>query len=469
MAAAATGDRLRLSEKICFGVGPIGKNMCAGVVYGSFLSLYFMQTLGISPAFLSVMFFLCRIWDGVNDLFMGAIIDATRSRFGKFRPWIFFGALSNALCAVLIYWNPGLHGAALYVYVTVLYLLCDLTFTMIDVAYWAMIPALTLNSRERDQVSVIPRLTGAIGGAVSSFTLNLVDVLGGRDVNAGYLRYALLTAAVYLLTSTVCAAGTKEHVHTLQTQHEPFSLVRAAKALFSNDQALVVVGIMLLFNAANCVTTGVLLYYFLYVLDKGSFYGTFSILTGLIQGIGLLGFPLLTKKLNRNRVYLAAYLLPVAGYGLMALCSAAAPRNLVLFLLASALPFVAYGAMSVMENVMLADAVDYGEWQTGRRNEGVIFSMLTFLSKIANGVSQGLTFGAFALVGFHADADAAPTAEAVVSFKVLLFAVPVVFLLLAALLHYKKFRLKPELMQTISQELLARRAAAGGEETEVLP
>ena len=98
MAAATSADRLRLSEKICFGVGPIGKNMCAGVVYGSFLSLYFMQTLGISPAFLSVMFFLCRIWDGVNDLFMGAIIDTTRSRFGKFRPWIFFGALSNALC-----------------------------------------------------------------------------------------------------------------------------------------------------------------------------------------------------------------------------------------------------------------------------------------------------------------------------------------------------------------------------------
>jgi len=124
--------------------------------------------------------------------------------------------------------------------------------------------------------------------------------------------------------------------------------------------------------------------------------------------------------------------------------------------------------MSVMENVMLADAVDYGEWRTGRRNEGVIFSMLTFLSKIANGVSQGLTFGAFALVGFHADADTAPTTAAVVSFKVLLFAVPVAFLLLAALLHKRKFRLRPELVQTITQDLLARRAAAGNEETEVL-
>ncbi len=83
-------------------------------------------------------------------------------------------------------------------------------------------------------------------------------------------------------------------------------------------------------------------------------------------------------------------------------------------------------------------------------------------------MSQGLTFGAFALVGFHAETEAAPTPQAVVSFKVLLFAVPVVFLLLAALLHHKKFRLKPELVQTISQELLNRRAAANETETEVL-
>lgn len=454
---------MTLAEKASFGMGPIGKNMCSSLVYGSFLSLYFMKTLGISPAYLSIMFLLCRIWDGVNDLFMGAIIDATHSKYGKFRPWIFFGALTNAICTILIYWDPGFRGVPLYIYVTVLYLLCDLTFTMIDVAYWALIPALTLDRKERDQVSVIPRLTGAIGGAVSSFTLNIVDALGGEGSNAGFLKYALITSVVYLATSTICAANSKERVHSVTVSQEKFSLVKAAKILFSNDQALNVVVIMLLFNAASCVTGAVMMYYFIYVINSRDFYGTFGILTGVIQGIGLLGFPLLSKKIDRNKVYIFAYLMPIVGYVLMALVGSADNFNMILFIVVSSLIYISYGAMGVMENVMLADAVDYGEWKTGQRNEGIIFSMLTFLSKIANGISSGLTFAVFAIVGFNADAEVAPTSQAVLSFKILLFAVPVVFLIGAAIVHKVGFKLKPELVEQISRELGERHAAANAQ------
>lgn len=448
---------MTLGEKASFGMGPIGKNMCSSMVYGSFLSLYFMQTLGISAAYLSAMFFFCRIWDGVNDLFMGAIIDNTRSRFGKFRPWIFFGALTNAICTILIYWDPGFRGIGLYIYVTVLYLLCDLTFTMIDVAYWALIPALTLDRKERDQVSVIPRLTGAIGSAASAFTLNIVDKLGGTGSNAGYLKYALITAVVYIATSTLCAAKSKERITSIKIENEKFSLIKAAKVLFKNDQALTVVIIMLFFNAASCVTAAVIMYYFMYVLNNKDFFGTFSILTGLLQGIGLLGFPIITKKINRNKVYMIAYLLPILGYLLMAIVGNGSSFSMILFIAVSALAYIGYGAMGVMENVMLADAVDYGEWKSGQRNEGVIFSMLTFLSKIANGLSSGITFAVFALVGFNAEADVPPTPQAVTSIKLLLFAVPVIFLILAALVHKFKFRLKPELVAQISEELQARR------------
>lgn len=459
MKKSSANGAMTLAEKASFGLGPIGKNMCSSLVYGSFLSLYFMQTLGISPAYLSVMFLLCRIWDGVNDLFMGAIIDATHSKFGKFRPWIFFGALTNAICTILIYWDPGFRGVPMYIYVTVLYLLCDLTFTMIDVAYWALIPALTLDRKERDQVSVIPRLTGAIGGAVSSFTLNIVEALGGKGSNAGFLKYALITSVVYIATSTLCAANSKERVHSVNASGEKFSLVKAAKILFSNDQALTVVVIMLLFNAASCVTGAVMMYYFIYVLNSESFFGTFGILTGVIQGIGLLGFPLLSKKVNRNKVYIIAYLMPLLGYALMAAVGSMKNFNMVLFIVVSSLIYISYGAMGVMENVMLADAVDYGEWKSGQRNEGIIFSMLTFLSKIANGISSGLTFAVFALVGFNAEADTAPTDNAVLSFKILLFGVPVLFLIAAALVHKAKFRLKPQLVETISSELKTRHEA----------
>lgn len=454
-----TEGTMALSEKIGFGIGPIGKTMASSLVYGSFLSLYFMQVLGISPAYLSIMFLLCRVWDGLNDLFMGAIIDAVHSRFGKFKPWIVVGALTNAACTVLIYFDPGFRGIGVYIWATVLYVLCDMTYTMIDVAYWALVPAMTFDRNERDQLAVIPRITSAAGGIVSAFTLNIVDKLGGRGSNAGFIKYALIAGVVYITTSVLCAAKVKERSVSVKVSGERFSLKKAAKVLLGNDQAMTVVVIMTLFNTANCITTGVMMYYFMYVLEKDSIYGVIGIVTGAIQGIGTLGFPLLAKKIDRNKAYLIAYILPVAGYALMAAVGSVSNVNIILFILSCIPPFLGYGAMSVMQTVMLADAVDYGEWKTGERNEGTIFSMLTFLSKIANGLSQAIIFGVFALVKFDADSDILPTAQALTSFKLLLFAAPVVFLVLAFVIHKSKFRLKPELTEKISAELSLRRTA----------
>lgn len=450
---------MTLGEKIGFGFGPVGKSMASSLVYGSFLSLYFMQVFGLSPAYLSVMFLLCRVWDGLNDLFMGAVIDATHSRFGKFKPWIIAGALTNAACTILIYFDPGFRGVGIYIWATVLYVLCDMTYTMIDVSYWALVPAMTLDRNERDQLAVIPRITSAAGGIVSSFTLNIVDKLGGRGSNAGFIRYALIASAVYILTSALCAVKVKERVVSVKVSGERFSLKKAAKVLLSNDQAMTVVIIMTLFNAANCITTGIMMYYFMYVLEKDSIYGIIGIVTGAIQGIGTLGFPLLAKRIDRNKAYLIAYILPIAGYAVMAAVGSVTNVNIVLFIISCIPPFLGYGAMSVMQTVMLADAVDYGEWKTGERNEGTIFSMLTFLSKIANGLSQAIIFGVFALVKFDADSNALPTAQALTSFKLLLFAAPVVFLILAFVTHKARFRLKPELTEKISAELSQRRAS----------
>lgn len=448
---------MALSEKVGFGFGPVGKNMASSLVYGSFLSLYFMQVLDISPAFLSVMFLLCRVWDGLNDLFMGAIIDAVHSRFGKFKPWIVIGAVTNAACTILIYFDPGFRGAGIYIWATVLYVLCDMTYTMIDVSYWALVPAMTFDRNERDQLAVIPRITGAVGGVVSSFTLNIVDKLGGRGSNAGFIKYALIASVVYIATSVLCAAKVKERAVSVNVSQERFSLKKAAKVLFGNDQALTVVIIMTLFNTANCITTGILMYYFMYVLNNDSIYGFVGIATGAIQGIGTLGFPLLAKKINRNKAYVIAYIVPIIGYAIMAAVGSISNINPVIFIVACVPPFLGYGAMSVMQTVMLADAVDYGEWKTGERNEGTIFSMLTFLSKIANGLSQAIIFGVFALVKFDADAEMLPTPAALTSFKLLLFAFPVVFLIGAAIVHKAKFSLKPELVDKISGELSERR------------
>ena len=251
------GKKLSWGTKFGYGFGTFGKSMSYGLANG-FISMYFVSVLGLSTEFLAVMFFLARIWDGVNDLLMGTIIDNTKSRLGKFRPWVLSGAVINAVVTVGLFWQPGLKGLALYVFATAMYLLWDASYTMIDVSYWSMIPALTLDSKERDQVSMLPRIIGGAAGIIGAFTMQIVDKLGGPVINGGYLKYAMISSAVYIVTAALCVMTTKENVSMPSQEKDKFSLGAAARILFSNDQTLVIVGIMILFNLANNLTNAVL-------------------------------------------------------------------------------------------------------------------------------------------------------------------------------------------------------------------
>ena len=451
-------SKLGLGTQINYGIGTIGVTLSYGVAYSK-ASFYLLTVLGLSKKFLAPMFFLARIWDGFNDLIMGTLIDNTRTKLGKFRPWIMAGAVSNALVAVGLLWKPpGVNGVGLYIYITLMYLLWDATYTMIDVGYYAMIPALSLHQKERDQVAMVPRIFAGAVGAVNAFSLQLIEALGGREqVNTGFFRYALLTSVLYLMTSLYSAATVKERVLPVQEKRERFSLKQALRILFGNDQALVVVGVMLLFNLANNLTNGAAIYYFLYKVGSADQYSFFTIILGVSLAAGLLGFPLFTKWFGRDRVYKSSMIMPCVGYVLMALADRAAPGKSVPFIAAGLVMSVGFGSMSVMQNVMLADAVDYGEYKAGTRNEGIIFSMLTLLGKLAGAFCELITMFVFSLVKFGGEDAAAATPQAVSSFKFLMFVLPPFILLAALMLYLRKFKLKPELMRTVTAELHRRR------------
>lgn len=135
-------------EKYAFGIGAIGKDAICNMV-GSFLMLYFTDTLFLAPAFVGILFFAARIWDAFNDPMMGMIVDNTRSRFGKFRIWLIIGTLVNAVVFVLLFHTFNLQGTSLYIYVTVMYILYGMTYTIMDVPYWSWLPNLTNDPHER--------------------------------------------------------------------------------------------------------------------------------------------------------------------------------------------------------------------------------------------------------------------------------------------------------------------------------
>lgn len=451
-------NRLTWGNKIGYGVGTIGKSLSYGLASG-FVMLWFLEGLGLPPLFLGGMFFLARIWDGVNDLLMGAIIDSTRTKWGKFRPWMVIGAVANAAVTVLLFTNPGIEGIGLYVYATVCFLLWDMTYTMIDVGYWAMIPALTLNAGERDQVSMIPRIFGGAAGLLGAFIPQITRIFGGIE-HGGYAKYALLTSIIYILTVLICVAKVRERVEPPpQQKDEKFSLIRSAKILFHNDQALVIVVIMILFNLAINLTNAVSLFYFLYVIGSENQYSIFTILLGASQSIGLFGFPFFSKWFGRNRVYIGSLILPCVGYALMFFSTMFLKGQFIPFVAAAFVMSVGFGSMGVMQNVMLADAVDYGEWRTGERHEGVIFSMLTFLSKVAAGLSALITMVGFSIVGFGGKEASAATPQAVNCIEIMMYVLPPLILLIALVVYFKKFKLKPALVEQVSCEIQERRVS----------
>ena len=451
------GKKLSWGTKFGYGFGTFGKSMSYGLANG-FISMYFVSVLGLSTEFLAVMFFLARIWDGVNDLLMGTIIDNTNSGLGKFRPWVLAGAVINAAVTVGLFWQPGLKGLALYVFATAMYLLWDASYTMIDVSYWSMIPALTLDSKERDQVSMLPRIIGGAAGIIGAFTMQIVDKLGGPVINGGYLKYAMISSAVYIVTAALCVMTTKENVSMPSQEKDKFSLGAAARILFSNDQTLVIVGIMILFNLANNLTNAVSPFYFNFVVGNQNMYSMFTILLGAAQAIGLFGFPFFSKWFGRNRVYIGSFLLPCFGYLLMILVNLTLNSSFPFFAAAACVMSIGFGSMGVMQNVMLADAVDYGEWKTGQRNEGIIFSTLTFLSKIAAALSSMTTMVGFSIVHFGGENATTATPEAVRCIEIIMFVLPPVILIAALLIYLKWFKLKPDLVSRISEEIKARRA-----------
>jgi len=463
------------ATKINYGVGAMGKGLSYGL-YGQ-IERYLRNVLHMDDKFYMPLSFLEKVWDGVNDMMMGVVVDNTYTKWGKFRPWCAIGAVTNALMVIATFGTPASLLARpvwLCVYVAFFYLMWDMTYTMVDVAYWAMIPALSKTPGERDQFAMIPRLASGVLGLAGSFIMPIVEWLGGgrREANlaGGYFKYALISSAIYVCTSLYSAAATKEPglgPPPPKERREKFDLARALKILWNNKQVLVIVGVMILFNMACNLTNGSANNYFYFVLGSGAKQGIYGALTGLAQGAGLLLFPILTKALGRGRVYAGSLLLPCLGYAAMAIVSMAAPGSFIPLVAAAFLPFIGYGSLSVMQSVMLADAVDYGEYETGIRNEGIIFSMLTLLSKFAGAFASLISTGTYMAVRFGGKYSNEATPQAIGGIRFLMFVLPPILLLCAFALYRRGYKLSPERMEQVKAELEARKRVEAEEAVPV--
>ena len=455
-------NQLSLKQKIAYGLGAVGKDMVYALS-ASYVMFYYQDTLHLSATFVGLILMIARVFDALNDPFMGILVAKTRTRWGRFRPWLFSGTVLNAVVLYALYSAPVNSGeSALMVYFSIVYILWGVTYTMMDIPYWSMIPAVTDTPKDRENLSVVGRTCAGVGSAlISMLTMLAVGIFGqGNDV-VGFRYVALAVAVIFVATEIICCLFMKEK----DTGKMEVAGVREMfRSLFSNDQALTVVATIVLINMALYLTSNFVIYFFKYDFGGEGWRGSYTLFSTVGGGFQILGmmilYPLLRKKgIANEKVFVLALGMAVGGYlVLLLLCMTGFTHNLIALCVPGAVVFAANGMLSVLTTVFLSGSVDYGELKSGRREESVIFSMQTFVVKAASGVAVFLTGIGLDLIGLAGNTEdeaavAVQAASTLTGLRLLMTILPMIGLGVAFLFFRKKFKLTDAYAAEIAQQL----------------
>lgn len=450
--------QLTAKAKYSYGIGALGKDLVYGIV-STYLMIYFTDTIGLAPGFVGTLFLIARIWDTINDPMMGMVVDNTRTKWGKFRPWILIGTIINAVVLFFLFKKPDLEGVPLYAYFSVMYILWGMTYTIMDIPYWSMIPSLTQDKAEREKIAVIPRIFASIGGLIiGTLGLTFIAKLGqGNDVK-GYESLAFIIAIVFIICTLITCLNVKEPstktVGQVAKKDERVTIKDTIKIISQNDQLKVFIGVVLCMNLMSQLISGVALYYFKYATGNEGMFKIYNGFAGFAEIGGLLLFPILAQKIGRQNLFKIGCLFPVVGLIGLLLSGIFVPDNVLLIILSSILVRGGGGFVLASTTVMLADVVDYGEYKLGTRNESIIFSCQTLLAKSASAFSGWAIGVGLQMMGYVANQE--QSAVTIIGMRVLMTIAPIIFIVLCFVIYKKYYKLNGDFHEEVLVELESR-------------
>jgi len=504
-------------EKFAYGIGAVGKDMVY-MLSASYVLYYFQDILKTSAIAMGIILLVARVFDAFNDPIMGVVVAKTKTRWGKFRPWLMIGTITNAIVLFLMFAAPpSLDGKGLVAYAAVTYILWGVTYTMMDIPYWSMIPAFTEGGKEREGLSALGRSCAGVGSAlVTVLTVMAVTAIGSsltakstanitkqfstadtrintyvieldgdgnptsnvteyaadkQDVSVAIVGSGKAFEDVYSFNDSntkyaftangVTAASSKvEFVKDSETSgeaglvfyvdHEAYQKITASdtikadltmnstlevervgfkyfsliigilfivfigitclcikekssvdmetpsvkqmfKALLGNDQAMTIVITIVLFNTATYITSNLLIYFFKYDLAGSNWQGNYTLFNTFAGAMQILAmmllFPLLRKAFDTMKIFYIGVFSAIGGYIILLTLSLLGTKSVYPFFVPGFFIMGAVGILNVICTIFLANTCDYGELKNGRRDESVIFSMQTFVVKLASGIA----------------------------------------------------------------------------------
>lgn len=445
---------------ITYGLGTLGRDMVYTLI-SMYLMFYLTDILQLTTSqlwWITAIIMGARIFDAFNDPIMGVIVDNTKTKYGRFKPWIVIGGVLSGLITVLLFTDFGLAGTGFVVAFGILYVAWGISYTMHDISYWSLLPTLSQDLREKEKIGSVARICASIGlFAVVSLVVPVTEMLGATfgSMQKGYLIFAVIAVAFMWVFLCFTIFGVREPRIGEVEQSESTSLKELVRIIFKNDQLLITAIAMALFMIGYTTTTSFGLYYFKYVYGDEGMYSIFALILGVSQIFALAIFPVLGARFKRKTLYTASTVLVAVGYVIFFF----APTDTMLFIgIAGLILFIGEAFLQVLTLMFLTDSVEYGEWKFGKRNDSVTFSLQPFINKMGGAISSGVVGAVVIISGMQeATGPADMTTEGLLILKAAMLILPLICILVAFVFYSKKYILDEEMYAKVVKELEERR------------
>ena len=426
-------EDIGVGEKLAYGCGDLASNLVL-VLTGTFITFFYTDALGLNVAIVGTLILISRIFDGITDVIMGYIMDKTKSKYGKARPWMLWLAIPFGISTILLFTVPNLGDTGKYIYIFITYNLnTTFIYTAINIPYGALNSLMTRDQDQRANINIYRMAMANIGGlAINAFTMPLINNVGGSTHQSSWIIVSCIYGAMASLLFLLCFFKTKERVDLVTPEDRKISFGKTLKILFKNKYWLIICGVWVVSVLGMSMAGTVGVYYAKYILHNENLAGYFYVVeSGVAIVLMITVIMPLIKKFGKRNVAFVGSIITLIGQLLM-LTNPASVKWLM-----GCCVIRGFGTATLSGTIfaMIADTIEYGEWKTGIRVEGMLYSATTFGAKVGGGVGMAVASGILGSAGYDGTL-AVQNPATINAISNLYLKAPIIFLVLVPILYW---------------------------------
>lgn len=442
-------ENISLAEKVAYGGGDLASNLIL-VLTSTFVTFFYTDALGLNAAIIGSIMMFSRLADGFTDIFMGYIMDRTKSQYGKARPWILWFAVPIAIACVLVFLVPNIGEVGKYIYVIITYnLATTFLYTMINIPYGALTSLMTRDQNQRTVINIFRMVMAQIGSfVINACTLPLINAIGGSRNQKSWIIVSIIYATVAGVLLLICFVKTKERVQISREQKEAIHLGESFSLIMRNNYWLMIVGVWVSIAICLAMNMGVGTYYAKYILGNENIAGFISAIMIVPAIVCMPAIVPLSKKYGKRNIGLVGSIIHIIGHLMIFLNSTSA----IWLLVCSFIKGIGQTAFMGTVFAMVADTIEYGQWKTGKRVEGMLYSSTTFGAKIGFGIGGAVALAIIGAAGYDG-LSAMQSASVLAAIKQVYLVLPIPFLVMISIFYalYKLDKIYPKVMRELEK------------------